>query len=50
MYQQENCDETFTKYNEIFQSVLDQHAPIQIRVSSIKQNKKVINHGYLRNS
>ena len=50
MYQEENCDEMFTKFNEIFQSKIDQHAPIQICDSSIKQNKKVINHGYPRNS
>ena len=50
MYQEENWDEMFTKFNEIFQSILDQHAPIQICDSSIKQNKKVINHGYPRNS
>ena len=41
MHQQKNCDELFTKFNEIFQSVLDQHAPIQICDSSIKQNKKI---------
>ena len=40
MYQEENCDEMFTNFNEIFQSILDQHAPIQICDSSIKQNKK----------
>ena len=45
MYQQENCDEMFTNFNEIFQSMLDQHAPIQIRDSSIKQDKLII-HGY----
>ena len=50
MYQQENCDEMFTKFNEIFQGILEQHAAIQICDSSIKQNKKVINHGYPRNS
>ena len=50
MYQEENCDELFTKFNETFQSILDQHAPIQICDSSTKQNKKVINHGYPRNS
>ena len=49
-YQEGNFDEMFTKFNEIFQSILDQHAPIQICDSSIKQNKKVINHGYPRNS
>ena len=32
-----------------FQDILDQHAPIQICGFSIKQNKKVINHGYPRN-
>ena len=30
----------FTKINEIFQSILDQLAPIQICDCSIKQNKK----------
>ena len=40
MYQEENCDEMFTKFNEIFQSILDQHALIQICDCSIKQNKK----------
>ena len=40
MYQEENCDEMFTKFNEIFQSILDHYAPIQICDSSIKQNKK----------
>ena len=25
MYQQGNCDEMFTKFNEIFQSILDGH-------------------------
>ena len=30
----------FTKFNEIFQCIFDQHAPIQICDSSIKQNKK----------
>ena len=40
MYQEANCDEMFTKFNEIFQSILDQHAPIRICDSSIKQNKK----------
>ena len=49
MYQEENCDEMFT-FNEIFLSIIDQHAPIQISDSSIKQNKKVIKHGYPRNS
>ena len=47
MYQEENCDEMLTKCNQIFQSILDQLAPIQICDSSIK---KVINHGYQRNS
>ena len=50
MYQEENCDDIFTKFNEIFQTILDQHAPTQICDSSIKQNKKVINHVYPRNS
>ena len=37
MYQEENCDEIFTKFNEIFQSILDQHAPIQNQgVNNIK--------------
>ena len=40
MYLEENCDEMFTKFNEIFQSILDQHAPIQVCDSSIKQNKR----------
>ena len=40
MYREENSDEMFTKFNEIFQSILDQHAPIQICDSSKKQNKK----------
>ena len=40
LYQEENCDEMFTKFNEIFQSILDQHAPIQILDSSLKQNKQ----------
>ena len=40
MYQEENCDEMLTKFNEIFQCIFDQHAPIQICDSSIKQNKK----------
>ena len=30
MYQQENCDEMFTNFNEVFQSILDQHASKQI--------------------
>ena len=50
MYQEKNCDEMFTKFNEILKSILDQQAPIQICDSSIKQNKKVTNHGYPRNS
>ena len=50
MYQKENCVEMFEKFNELFQSIPDQHAPIQIRESSIKQNKKMINHGYPGNS
>ena len=50
IYQEENCGEMFTKFNKIFQSILDQHAPIPICDSSIKQNKKVINRGYPRNS
>ena len=41
MYQEENCDEMFTKFNVIFQSTLDQDATIQICDSSIKQNKKI---------
>ena len=45
MYQQENCDEMFKIFNEVFQSILDQHAPIQICDSSTKENKKVMNHG-----
>ena len=28
MYREENCDEMFKKLIEIFQSILDQHAPI----------------------
>ena len=40
MYQEENCDEMFTKLNEFFRSVLDQYAPIQVCDSSIKQTKK----------
>ena len=48
MYQEENCDGFFTKFNEIFQCIFDQLAPIQICDSSIKQNKKVIKHGYPR--
>ena len=40
MYQQENFYEMFTKFYEIFQGLLDQHAPIQICDSSIEQNKK----------
>ena len=40
MYQEENCNEMFTKFNEIFQSIFDQQAPIRICDSSIKQNKK----------
>ena len=40
MYREDNCDEIFTKFNEIFQSIFDKHAPIQICDSSIKQNKK----------
>ena len=39
MYQEETCDEVFTKFNEIFQSVIDQHAPIEICNSSTKQKK-----------
>ena len=50
MYQEENCDEMFTKFNKTFQSILDQHAPMQISDSSINKTKKVINHGYPRNS
>ena len=30
MNQQENCDEMYTKFDEIFQSILDQYATIQI--------------------
>ena len=40
IYQEENCDEMFTKFNAILQSIIDQLAPIQICDSSIKQNKK----------
>ena len=50
MYQQENCDEMFTNLKEIFQIILDQHASVQICDSSLKQNKKVKNHGHPRNS
>ena len=39
MYQQENCVEMFTKFNEIFQSLLDQHAPTPI-CDSPKKTKK----------
>ena len=46
MYQEENCDEMFSKFYEIFQRIIDQHAPIHICDSSINQNKKVIKHGY----
>ena len=40
MYQQENCDEMFTEFNEIFESILDQHAFLQICDSSIKRKTK----------
>ena len=40
MYQQENCDEIFTYFNEVFQSILDKHAPIQNCDSSKKKTKE----------